>query len=115
MPSRHEPQPSDEWSFVPQDDEVVTDEPVTPSAETAAMHVEQPTTPAEDAGRADVALGDDAGEPRSNFEDEEPEDTVADAQAPEGDEEPDLEKILESQNYAFEDEDDLSEGASDGP
>ncbi len=105
MPARNEPQPADEWTFVPQDDEVA-DEPLTPSAEAAAMHVEHAATPAEDAGRADVALGEATEAPEVTFEDEEPEHPSEQPEAADGEAEPDLEEILESQNYSFENEED---------
>jgi hypothetical protein len=104
MPPRNQPQPADEWTFVPRDDEVDTDEPAAPSAETAAMHLEQTLTPADDVGRADVALGDATEGPEYNFADEESERAAPEAVRPEGEGEPDLEEILESQHYAFEPE-----------
>jgi hypothetical protein len=103
MTSRPGAQPADEWTFVRQDDEVETDEPVDPSPELAALHIEQMVTPARDAGRTDVALGDppDAPNvPEIRFDDEQPEQ----AAERESETETDLEEILESQHFSFEDE-----------
>ncbi|MEZ5142603.1 MAG: hypothetical protein R2726_08830 [Acidimicrobiales bacterium] len=70
-------QPVDEWEFLPSDDEL--EEQVGLSPEASALHLERDVhdvLPAEDPGRAEVALGadDDGRVPATYFGDEQPED-----------------------------------------
>lgn len=100
------PQPSDEWDFLPNDDEP----PVRPRryAEVDAIHVVSLVPPMR---RQHTRVPDGAPTvgPRIYFEDEQPEesdetDETEDARAvvPAADDgEPDLEDLLESQHYAF--------------
>ncbi len=110
MPS-HPPQPLDEWDFLGNDDADDGDPApeLAKAAEVAAMHRDARAfeTPAEDPGRADVALGASGSEPvaRTYFSDEEPEETAdgpVRLRTEDDDHEPDLEEILESQHYSFE-------------
>jgi hypothetical protein len=101
-------QPSDEWSFLADDESVEPDERPDIAPELAALHAERDLTPAEDPGRAEVLLADeDTGAPRTYFDDEDPEVPAATdgEEAPE----PDLESVLESQHYAFGPDDDSAE------
>jgi hypothetical protein len=97
-------QPSDEWDFVRQDDELNPAAEVI-DAEDAAVHVERDVaeTRAWQGGTVDPV--EDGPQP-AYFDDEEPEreDPRAIAQRERDDHEPDLEEILESQHYAFPDE-----------
>lgn len=100
-------QPVDEWEFLPSDDEL--EEQVGLSPEASALHLERDVhdvLPAEDPGRAEVALGadDDGRVPATYFGDEQPEDAPRWAERDEA--EPDLEQVLESQHYAFEPDED---------
>jgi hypothetical protein len=110
--SSYPTQPLDEWDFLPDDDDRGDGDPapsLARAAEVAAIHrdARASETPAEDAGRSDVALAEvgAAPVPRRYFEDEEPDESPADivvqASTPD-DHEPDLEEILESQHYSFE-------------
>jgi hypothetical protein len=98
-------QPSDEWDFVRQDDELNPAAEVI-DAEHAAVHVERDVaeTRAWQAGTVDP---DDDGPTTEYFDDEEPEreDPRAVARRARDEHEPDLEEILESQHYAFPNED----------
>lgn len=92
-------QPDDAWSFLRggNDDEATGPLP----AEEDAVHLLEPSTPFNDPARNDLAAlvdGDSMALTASWFGDEEPdrEDGTS-----EDDHEPDLEEILESQHYAF--------------
>jgi hypothetical protein len=114
----HRKQPSDEWTFL-RPDEWLDDnaqawtEPLTERGpEELAMHETSLSDRAVyDPGRADVDTTMTVpvvDEPVTYFDDEEPEVAVTTAPLdtdPDADEEPDLEEILESQHYAFEDDD----------
>ena len=102
-------QPADEWEFLPDDDRLT--ERVGLSPEALALHlVDDPhdVLPAEDPGRAEVALDDevdvtggiDADVPVAVFDDEQPVGLPPWGDA-DDDVEPDLEQLLESQHYAF--------------
>jgi len=97
-------QPSDEWTFLTDDE---AEERLDVPPELAALHAEEELTPAEDPGRADVLLAeDDPAAPRVYFDDEDP-DLPGPGRGPGADgdgPEPDLEDVLESQHYAFTDE-----------
>lgn len=113
-----EPQPKDEWTFL-RPDEFADDDAVDQadaaaerSPEVSAMHVDRTDeAPMFDPGRADVDTGSDGDDkPVTYFDDEQP-----DGQVPgrsDGEHEPDLEEILESQHYAFASEED---DQADGP
>jgi hypothetical protein len=108
-PMSQKQQPGDEWTFL-RPDEFVDDEEVEKVDATAerppevsAMHVETTRGRAlHDPGRSDVDTGTSPGEeaPAVYFEDEQPDGSAP--EVAEGDHEPDLEEILESQHYAFE-------------
>lgn len=91
-------QPSDEWQYVRQDDDIDPVEGVV-EAEDATVHVERDVADAR--AWSDRDPGDDPdATPAYHFDDEEPD--VGEPRARSGDEhEPDLEEILESQHYSF--------------
>lgn len=101
-------QPKDEWTFLRPDEFVDDneveriDQVVERGPEETAMHVEHLRRPVTDPGQSDVEVGSASEQemPVSYFEDEQPEATAS----PEVDQErePDLEELLESQHYAFE-------------
>ena len=115
----HPDQPVDEWDYLSNDDESPGTPPAVreqPAAEVAAMHVRADHTrsPAWDPGRTDVAMGadGDGGDGPRYFADEEPEQpgswpagSVPAGASSEDEHEPDLGEILESQHYAFGDDD----------
>jgi hypothetical protein len=115
-PMSQKPQPGDEWTFL-RPDEFVDDQEVEKvdaaserPPEISAMHVETTLGRAlHDPGRSDVDTGPAPNEeaPTVYFEDEQPDGSTPDV--PEGDHEPDLEEILESQHYAFGPADDESD------
>lgn len=105
-------QPDDEWTFL-RPDEFVDDNELDRleaiaerGPEETAMHeVALGDRAVEDPGRADVetdALAPAEPPEAVYFDDEQPEQAPASADTEDSDEEPDLEQILESQHYAFE-------------
>lgn len=107
-------QPDDGWTFLqPEDfgddaDLERIQRDATRDPETAAIHVHRSDRPLRDPGVADVATGapDDRPPGAVYFSDEEPDvgDGARSTQDPEV--EPELQEILESQHYTFEDDDD---------
>jgi len=94
---------SDIWKFVPTEND---DDPIEePSAEEGAMHTEsldRDPMPAHDAGRAEVALSDQADDPAVA-----PMDHLADEESeyfeapPDADHEADVQEVLEQQHYVL--------------
>jgi hypothetical protein len=94
-------QPADEWATVRDGDGELPEPARAP--ELAALHLTRPEgTRARDPRHADVDLGErDELPPHVSFDDEEPEEGLSDD---DGDTEPDLEDLLESQHYALGDD-----------
>ncbi len=102
----HHAMPDDAWEFLDSEDDTTT---ATRSSEEAAMHTtrDQPVLALRDPAAREVDIGYDDDAPVARwFDDEEPEPPYALSRNGDSDTDVDLEDILETQHYAFPDEDD---------